>query len=64
MIGVKVTITKNGDYPTPYGLIYNAKGFYIQKGYIVVVGCIPTMGNPENTIRIKYPINDVEIEII
>lgn len=60
MKGIKVKINKSSDYPTPFGLSYEAKGFYIQKIFIIIVGQL----DPDNTIRIKYPINDVTIEII
>ena len=60
MKGIKVKISKSSDYPTPFGLEYEAKGFYIQKKNIIIVGKL----YPDNTIRIKYPIQDVSIEII
>lgn len=60
MKGIKVKINKSSNYPTPFGLEYDAKGFYIQKKSIIIVGLL----NPDNTIRIKYPIQDVTIEII
>jgi len=62
--GVKVTINKSEEYPTPYGLEYDAKGAYRQKKHVVVVGCLETRGNPENTIRIKYPAKDITLEWI
>ena len=58
MEGVKVKITKSKDYPTPYGLEYEAKGAYVQGKYIIVVGNL----EKGNTIRIKYPKKDVSIE--
>ena len=60
MKGIKVKINKSSNYPTPFGLEYDAKGFYIQKKSIIIVGLL----NHDNTIRIKYPIQDVTIEII
>ena len=60
MQGVKVKIKKSSDYPTPFGLEYDAKGFYIQNKSIIIVGRI----NPDNTIRIKYPKDDIQITII
>ena len=60
MKGIIVKISKTSDYPTPFGLDYEAKGFYIQKKNIVVVGRL----NPENTVRVSYPLKDVNIEII
>jgi len=65
MEGVIVEITKKKpDYPTPYGKKYEAKGAYRQGKYVVVVGCLPTMGNPENTMRIKYPASDLKLTFI
>lgn len=57
---VEVLINKTSDYPTPFGLIYDAKGFYIQGKHIIVVG---NMDN-NSTIRIKYPLKDVSIRLI
>lgn len=57
-------INENPDYPTPYGKKYEAKGAYRQGKNIVVVGCLPTMGNPENTIRIKYPARDLKLVFV
>jgi hypothetical protein len=37
-IGVRVRISKDCKYPTPYGLHYIAKGAYRQGKFIVVVG--------------------------
>lgn len=59
MNGVKVTIIK-GNFPTPFGLEYTAKGAYLQGKHIVVVGKL----DPDNTIRIKYPKSHVKIELI
>jgi hypothetical protein len=59
MNGVKVTITK-GDFPTPFGLEYTAKGAYVQKKHIVVVGTL----HPDTTIRIKYPKSHIKLEFI
>jgi len=47
-------------YPTPYGRNYDAKGAYRQGKYIVVVGNIKL----NNTIRIKYPAEDVKLTFI
>jgi hypothetical protein len=58
--GVKVKITPSCDYPTPYGLEYNAKGCYVNKKQMIVVGHLER----GNTIRISYPINDVTIQVI
>ena len=60
MEGVKVTIEKSSDYPTPYGTKYKAKGFYMQKNYIVIVGNL----DDGTTTRVKYPAEDVKIKII
>ena len=60
MIGVKVKINPRISVPTPFGLEYEAKGFYMQGKNIIVVGRL----EPENTIRIKYPKDWVMIEII
>lgn len=57
---VEVCINKTSNYPTPFGLIYDAKGFYIQGKYIIVVGNMDT----NSTIRIKYPLKDVSIRLI
>jgi len=59
MNGMKVTIIK-GDFPTPFGLEYQAKGAYVQGKYMIVVGTL----NPDSTIRIKYPKPNVKIELI
>jgi hypothetical protein len=48
------------NYPTPFGLNYEAKGAYRQGKYIVVVGNIAQ----DNTIRIKYPESDVKLTFI
>lgn len=53
-------INKNPNYPIPYGKKYEAKGAYRQGKYIVVVGHL----NPENTIRIKYPADDVKLTFV
>lgn len=60
MRGVKVTVSPDCAYPKPFGLVYEAKGFYIQKRHIVVVGNL----KDDSTIRLKYPLKDVQIEII
>ena len=60
MIGIKVKITPASEYPTPFGLEYSAKGFYVQKKHIVVVGNLSN----DSTTRIKYPLNDVKIDLI
>lgn len=59
MNGVKVTI-EPGDFPTPFGLQYEAKGAYIQGKNVIVVGRL----NPDSTIRLKYPKTHVQIESI
>lgn len=56
MNGVKVTITK-GNFPTPFGLEYQAKGAYIQNKHIIVVGNL----KDNSTIRIKYPKENVKL---
>lgn len=48
------------NYPTPFGLKYEAKGAYRQGKNIVVVGRI----NPENTIRLSYPAKDVKLTFV
>lgn len=58
MLGVEVKVTK-GDFPTPYGLEYKAKGAYRQGKYIIVVGNL----KDNSTIRIKYPHDKVNIQI-
>jgi hypothetical protein len=60
MKGVKVTINPTSEYHRPYGNTYEAKGFYVQGKNIIVVGDLKS----GNTIRIKYPLKDVTIEII
>lgn len=60
MRGVKVKITKSYNYSTPFGLEYEAKGFYIQKKHMIIVGEL----NRDNTMRIKYPKDDVQINIL
>ena len=57
-------LNENPSYPTPYGNKYEAKGAYRQGKYVIIVGCLPTNGNPENTIRIKYPVNDLKLTFI
>jgi len=58
---VIVEITnKKPNYPIPYGKKYEAKGAYRQGKYIVVVGCL----NPNNTVRIKYPAEDVKLTFV
>jgi hypothetical protein len=57
--GVYVTITPTSDYPTPYGLEYAAKGCYVQKKNIIIVGHTEL----DNTIRIKYPLKDVTVKV-
>lgn len=63
MNGVEVTIkNKSGkDYPLPHGREYIAKGAYRQTKYIIVVGIIK--GHYEDTVRIKYPQEDVTIKL-
>lgn len=53
-------INTNPDYPTPFGLNYEAKGAYRQGKNIVVVGRL----NPDNTIRITYPHSDVKLTFV
>jgi hypothetical protein len=60
MVGVKVKINPSSNYPTPFGLEYSAKGFYIQKKHVIVVGNL----SDDSTVRIKYPLNDVKVELI
>lgn len=57
---VEIVTSKTKNYPTPHGLRYEAKGAYRQGKYIVVVGSI----NPDNTVRIKYPVEDVKITLL
>jgi hypothetical protein len=57
MNGVKVKITQ-GNFPTPFGLEYEAKGAYLQGKYIVVVGNL----KDNSTIRIKYPKDNCKLE--
>jgi hypothetical protein len=57
MNGVKVKI-KEGNFPTPFGLEYTAKGAYVQGKHIIVVGNIEN----DSTIRIKYPKQNVMLE--
>lgn len=59
-IRVKITRDKKSSFPTPFGLDYCAKGFYIQKKFAIIVGNL----SDDSTIRIKYPIDNVSIEII
>jgi hypothetical protein len=54
-------LNKNPNYPTPFGKIYEAKGAYRQGKYVVVVGCLSSYGNYENTIRIKYPATELKL---
>lgn len=60
MKGVNVTISPETTANTPYGLTYMAKGAYVQGKFIIVVGNLVE----KNTIRIKYPANDVEITLM
>lgn len=64
MNGVHVEINNKSkkDYPVPYGFSYKAKGAYRQGKYIIVVGVLKKTF--ENTIRIKYPYEDVTIKLI
>jgi len=55
--GVKVTIIK-GDFPTPFGLEYEAKGAYVQNKHIIVVGNL----KDNSTIRIKYPKENIKLK--
>lgn len=61
--GIHVKIKKS-DFPTPFGLDYYAKGFYIQGKYAIVVGNLGFEKHTESTIRLKYPIDNVSIELI
>ena len=58
MNGVEVNIISTTKSPTPYGLSYKAKGAYVQGKYIIVVGNLEL----NNTIRIKYPKNDIQLK--
>jgi len=58
MNGVEVKIKKTTEANTPYGYHYKAKGAYVQGKYIIVVGEL----KEDNTIRIKYPKDDVELK--
>ena len=53
--GVKVTISDQTTNPTPYGLEYNAKGCYVNKKNLIVVGNLID----DNTIRLSYPMKDI-----
>ena len=53
--GIKVTISENTNSPTPYGFEYLAKGCYINKKNIIIVGNLIN----NNTIRLSYPIKDI-----
>jgi hypothetical protein len=54
--GVKVTISEKTTSPTPYGLEYKAKGCYVNKKNLIVVGNLET----NSTVRITYPMKDIE----
>lgn len=56
MNGVRVKITK-GNFPTPFGLEYEAKGAYIQNKNIIIVGNL----KDNSTVRVKYPKQNVEL---
>ena len=58
MNGVEVKIKRTTEAETPFGYKYKAKGAYVQGKYIVVVGQL----DPDNTIRIKYPKDDIELK--
>jgi len=59
--GIIVKISESTIYPTPYGYEYKAKGCYVNKKFLIVVGHL----EQDNTIRIKYPMKDIiNIEII
>jgi len=58
MNGVEVKIKSSTVANTPFGLVYKAKGAYVQGKYIIVVGQL----NPDSTIRIKYPKTDVDLK--
>lgn len=56
---VKIT-KKHPDYPLPYGRNYEAKGAYRQGKFVIVVGRL----NPDTTMRVKYPADDVELTFV
>lgn len=60
--GIRVKIIRDGksSFPTPFGLNYCAKGFYIQGKFAIIVGNL----SDNSTIRMKYPIDNVSIELI
>ena len=53
--GVKVTISDKTVSPTPYGLEYKAKGCYVNKKNLIVVGNLET----NSTVRLSYPMKDI-----
>jgi len=53
--GIKVAISEKTEYPTPYGYEYSAKGCYVNKKFLIVVGHL----EKDNTIRLKYPMKDI-----
>lgn len=59
-IHVKIKHDKNSNFPTPFGLDYYAKGFYVQGKFAIIVGNLSN----DSTIRMKYPIANVSIEMI
>jgi hypothetical protein len=59
-IRVKIKRDKNSNFPTPFGLNYCAKGFYVQGKFAIIVGNL----SDNSTIRMKYPIDNVSIELI
>ena len=67
--GVKIHINKSSNYPTPFTIDYIAKGFYIQRTQIVVVGYVVldddvNIAISSSPIRMKYPAKDVTVEIL
>ena len=59
--GIKVKISEKTNSSTPYGFEYKAKGCYVNKKNLIVVGHIEN----DNTIRLKYPMKDIiSIEIL
>jgi hypothetical protein len=53
-------LNESPNYPTPFGKKYEAKGAYRQGKYIIVVGEVKS----NNTIRIKYPAQDLKLEFV
>lgn len=59
LLGIEVELDRNIDSPTPYGLKYYAKGFYIQKNHIIIVGLLNSRKEEINTVRLKYKKREV-----